>query len=386
MVVGIVVTVICWLPAAGSDGHPTSALRAGVLAFLTANHGGVVLDGVDVAFVPMGMTLILVAIAWHAGGLLADLADELGVANRSQRVEAVLIQAACYALVCAVLIPIGTVGASQVRAIATVLAAFVLCAVVAGCAMARASGAFESSPTWARNAGQAAVAATAVLLAGGALLIAVSLALHSGRVTHLSSQVGGGLSGVPVLVIGVLAAPNAVVGASSYLAGPGFAVGSGTTFTLFTTAHGMLPAFPVLGAVPAAAANAMVLAWAAIVLVGAAAAAAAILLRESGPRLRAAGLASAGAGLMMAVLAWLAGGGIGERRLRTVGASAWQLGLAVAGELAVLIGLILAGTWLLSWWRARHVGGKGTTLSERENSEEPKEHEPKDENVLAAPS
>ena len=73
---------------------------------------------------------------------------------------------------------------------------------------------------------------------------------HAGQVSQLSRMVGGGVSGIPLLVLGVLCAPNAVIAAVSFLAGPGFAVGTGTSVTAFSASRGTLPAFPILGAVP----------------------------------------------------------------------------------------------------------------------------------------
>ena len=66
----------------------------------------------------------------------------------------------------------------------------------------------------------------------------------------LSRQVGGGWGSVPILLLGVLAAPNAVIAGAAYLAGPGFAIGTGGTASALSTAHGVLPAFPLLGAMP----------------------------------------------------------------------------------------------------------------------------------------
>ena len=59
----------------------------------------------------------------------------------------------------------------------------------------------------------------ALYLAGGALLVAGSLVLHFHRVTEISRQVGGGLTGLPVLVIGLLCAPNAAVAGAAYADG-----------------------------------------------------------------------------------------------------------------------------------------------------------------------
>jgi membrane protein implicated in regulation of membrane protease activity len=52
------------------------------------------------------------------------------------------------------------------------------------------------------------------------------------------------------------------------------------------------------------------------------------------------------AGFGMALLAWLAGGAIGSGRLSTVGASPWQVGLTVAGEIATVSLAYLGVRWL----------------------------------------
>ena len=77
-VVAIAGVAICWLPAAGAAGNATSAIRAGVLTFLAAVHGGITVDGVDAAFVPLGMTVVVAAFAWRAGRGLGATADALG--------------------------------------------------------------------------------------------------------------------------------------------------------------------------------------------------------------------------------------------------------------------------------------------------------------------
>jgi hypothetical protein len=41
----IVAVAICWLPVSGASGHSISAVRAGLLTFLAALHGGVTVDG-----------------------------------------------------------------------------------------------------------------------------------------------------------------------------------------------------------------------------------------------------------------------------------------------------------------------------------------------------
>jgi hypothetical protein len=194
-----------------------------------------------------------------------------------------------------------------------------------------------------------------VYLAAGALLVAASLVVHHGQVQAVSAQVGGGWGRVPVLLLGVLAAPNAAVAGTAYLAGPGFAVGAGTDVHLLTAAHGTLPAFPLLGALPVGDGTdplAFGAAVATVLLAGIVTAALADRAQTWSERLWHTVGAAMLAGVAMLVLGWQAGGAIGAGRLRTVGPSPWQLGAAVTGEVLVValavLGLVAAVRWIRS--------------------------------------
>src|SRR5262249_57550448 len=120
-------------------------------------------------------------------------------------------------------------------------------------------------------------------------------------------------------------------GGRGYLAGPGFAVGTGTAVTAFSSSHGVLPAFPMLAALPSGdGANAVVLTWMVVSLVAAGLVAARVAGHAEGVRGVAVAVAVAGCG--MALLASLGGGAIGTGRLATIGPSPWQAGTAVAGQ------------------------------------------------------
>jgi hypothetical protein len=180
-------------------------------------------------------------------------------------------------------------------------------------------------------------------------LVACSLAVHHGRVEQLTAQVGPGWNAAPVLLLCILAAPNAVIAGAAYLAGPGFAVGSGTTVAAGASTHGVLPAFPVLAALPSGPSPGWM--WWPVVLVplGASVYAGRSALREDGwpARLRACAVGAAIAAVGGAVLGWQAGGGIGDGRLHVIGASPWQFGLAVGAELLVgsVVTLGVAAGW-----------------------------------------
>ncbi len=348
----VVVAVLCWLPDAGVSGRAGSALRAGLLSFLAAQHGGITVDGISAQFLPLGMLLIVATFIWRAGRTIADAIDES--TSPPQLGAALGLGALTYAAACAVVVEVSRLGTSHASLLAVPTAAFVLFAVVAGVAIA--STLSLTLPSWLVGAARGAVAAAALYLASGALLVAGSLIVHAHRVTDLSGQVGGGLSSLPILVISLLCAPNAAVAGAAYLAGPGFAVGSDTTVNAFSTSHGVLPALPVLGAIPDGhGADVLVLALMGVVpLLAAAVVARAI--RRAGPsgfwrQLRSAMVSAALTGSALAVAAWLGGGSAGTGRLRVVGASVWQVGFAVTavvGVLAVLaISVLSAWDWLV---------------------------------------
>ena len=345
----LVVVVICWLPDAGVSGRPMSAIKAGILAFLTAQGGGLTLNGVSVAFVPLAMTAAVGLVAWRAGRTLADAASEL--TDPGELLTALGAQTAAYAATCTVLVPLATLGTTHVSLPGTLFASAVLFGLVSGCAFATHTDAgadlLARLPVQLTRAVRTSAAVVGIYLFTGTLLALGSLIVHAGRVMDLSRQVGGGLSGLPILVLGVVSAPNAVVAGSSYLAGPGFAVGSGTSVNAFSTSHGLLPAFPLLGAVPDGhGAGPLVLALMAVTALAAGTSAAVLVRRHGalglGSWCTGVALSAAGTGVAMAVLSWLAGGSAGPGRLHVVGASAWQVGVATAvvaaivGELAVL--------------------------------------------------
>jgi hypothetical protein len=347
-VLGTVVAVVCWFPEAGVAGHPLSAVRAGLLGFLAAQHGGITVDTVPTTLVPLLALSAVVVIIWRAGTALAEVAAIVGERRRRAIVGAGLLQAATYAAACVVLVPMSAVGSTSVRIVPVGLAAFVLGACVGITALIRyALGPWDWLPDVVVRGARGAAGAIAVYLGSGAILVAGSLVMHAGRAMDLSRQVGGGFSGLPIAVLGVLCMPNAAVAASAYLAGPGFAVGSGTVFTAFSAEHGVLPAFPLLGALPSGhGANVFVGAW----MLGTVLLAGVITLRlaSGDDALRGVAAAALISAPAMALVTWLGGGAVGTGRLRTVGASPWQVGLAVAGEIATVTLLLIAAQTL---WR-----------------------------------
>ena len=349
----IVVVAACWLPVSGTTGRTNSAIRAGLLTFLAALHGGVTVDGVSAAWLPLGMTVIVGLTAWRAGSGLADAAHQADERDSTRLLVAGIAQVLSFTVGCLVAVPFASLGTSRAPMFGVGVAAVVLFSLTGGAAFVRSSAlresVLDSVPAPVRLVLRAGAAAAAVYLVAGAGVAAASLVLHQTAAERLSSSVGGGIGGIPVLLLGVLAAPNAAIATASFLAGPGFALGTGTHVWLFGSAHGVLPAFPILAAVPTGRPNPATFAVAALVPLVAGGVVARMAGRSPGlwRRVGTALAAALAAGATMFLLGWQGGGAVGEGRLRAVGASPWQLGAAVAAGVAViaLLGVAVATAW-----------------------------------------
>jgi hypothetical protein len=193
----------------------------------------------------------------------------------------------------------------------------------------------------ARRTLPSAVVAVSTLLAGGALLAGGSLLGHVGQAADLAAAgAPGAAGGLGLLVVGLSYVPNAVVCAASWLAGPGFAVGTGTAVGPFAHELGAVPALPLLAALPAGGVPGWLGAVSLLVPLGAGALAGALLHRRAPAPTRLRALldvlvTAVWSGAAAALLAVLAGGAAGAGRLASVGPSATRFGLAVSLEVAV---------------------------------------------------
>jgi hypothetical protein len=293
------------------------------------------------------MLLVVAVTAWRAGSGLADAAEALGERDPVRLGLVALAQTAAFTAGTMAAVPFATLGTSRASLPGVGAAAFVVFGLTGGVAFVRSTALRawfgELLPQRLGQVLRAGAAAVLGYCAVAAVLVAGSLIAHHGEVQALSATLGGGLGTLPVLLLGILAAPNAVAAGVAYLSGPGFTVGTGTTVTLFSTAHGTLPAFPVLGAIPGDRAGPVVWAGAALAALAAAVAITRVATRcecwlES---LGVAALASIASGVFVVVLTWQGGGSAGDGRLRTVGASPWQSGCAVAAAQLIMCTALL---------------------------------------------
>ncbi|WP_405880224.1 DUF6350 family protein [Streptomyces sp. NBC_01136] len=195
---------------------------------------------------------------------------------------------------------------------------------------------------------RAAGAGAAVLVGGGALLVGASLVWHGGAARDSFQQVTEVWSGrFAVLLLCLALVPNAAVWGAAYGLGPGVVLGVGHVAGPFSVAgpEPSLPAFPLLAAVPVPGAGAGAeWGWVGGVVPGAAGVTVAWFLVAAGvprvPRVPGEGrevwswgrmvvgmgLAGVLCGVVLAVLAGVAGGPLGVAALAHFGPVWWQVG------------------------------------------------------------
>lgn len=200
----------------------------------------------------------------------------------------------------------------------------------------------------AARAGAAAVSATVVV---ASLLVATLLFANYAQLIQLYEALHAGAVGGLALTAGQLAfVPNLVLWAASWLVGPGFAVGTGSSVSPLGTSLGPIPAVPVLGALPPDGLDYGIVGLLVPVLAAffAGVALRRRLARELGDGGRAGRVVWFGAfivagalsgGLLLGLLAWASTGAAGPGRLVDVGPDPLMVGAVAAIEF--LIGLSL---------------------------------------------
>jgi hypothetical protein len=204
----------------------------------------------------------------------------------------------------------------------------------------------------AASAVRGGAAAAALLLAGAAVVFAVTLVVHYATVVGLYESVQAGYLGGVAITIGQLAlVPNAVLWTASWLAGPGFALGTGSSIGALGTQVGPIPSIPLLGVVPQGdpAFGFVGILVPLLAGFGAAWLLSAWYLRRGirstlGSALAAAVGTGVVAGAVIGLLAWWSSGAAGPGRLHTVGPDGWFVFLAVAVEVSVgaVVGTVAA--------------------------------------------
>lgn len=215
----------------------------------------------------------------------------------------------------------------------------------------------ERIPPMVRDAAAAALragtGAAALVIAGAALVLTVLILGNYGGIISLYEQLQSGVLGGAALTIAQLAfLPNLVIWLASWMIGPGFAIGTGSSVSPIGTELGPLPGLPLFGVIPAGGFSFGLVGILVPIVSGFLAAA---LLRSRAATLRdrhgmsALLVAALGigivAGIELGLLAWWSSGALGPGRLHDVGPNPWLVGSIAAAEVAVaaIIGLVAGG-------------------------------------------
>lgn len=358
--VSLVICLACALTAwfladAGAHGDTTDALRVGSVTWLIGHGSRAQVGGMPIGMVPLAVTMMLVLVAFRSGRAAARNAAPV---TDDRTLFGAIGTFACGYVVVAVLV--GVLGAEATASVSlprTVLGALAISGLAGGIGLAAGSGRLDlwmdRVPGWARQVVVGAVAGALALIAASAVLVAGALlGSFSEAATILSGldlSVGDAVS---LTFVTALFAPNVVLLGASYLLGPGFAFGVGTTVSPTAVSLGVVPALPVLAALPGEGSSS---GWLNLLIaVPALAAAIGVGLARRGtepPAYDLAALQGAGAGFAAGVLVTvaiaMAGGPLGTGRLVEIGAPVAEVLVFAVGTMSV--GGVIGGlvtTWL----------------------------------------
>ncbi|NYG55085.1 DUF6350 family protein [Nocardioides perillae] len=365
----LLLAVVGWfLTDAGAHGTPRDALQVGALGWLVAHGSGVSVRGTAVTVLPLGLTLLAAWATWRVGRRAGEAlsghgpdADRLADGERDWTVPgATALFAVGYAVTVVVVAALAADPSTAPSTGRALGGALLLAVLLGGTGLAVGSGrAAVWLPMLPRLVRPAATVARAVLtwvLGAAALLLLAALLLDGGAVLQVVDDLGADAGDVALLVVlTLLLLPGAVVWSAAWLLGPGFGVGAGTVVSPALTVLGALPLVPLVPALPAAgsAPRWVVVGVAAVPVLLAAVATARVqrhqpTLRWDDGVLRGC-VGGVAAGVLLGVLAALAGGALGPGRMAVVGPLAGDV--LVHAVAALGVGGALGGAVATAWQR-----------------------------------
>jgi hypothetical protein len=348
-----VFALLAWVADARSGSGLAGALRAAAQIWLAAHGATIAVPGGQVRLMPLGLTALVAVLLGRAGASVAQVAPP---GTPRQFAERVAMVALPYAGITTVIAAVATSATVRPAPLPAALGALLLAGLAVGYGVATTTGTRvaelspERMPGPVRAVLRGAVGGVGVVVAGGALLAAVALGGQLIRTASTAASLGPGwIGGLTLLMFQIALVPTAAIWGAACLVGPGFALGSGTSVSMFSVSVPAVPALPMLAAVPGNGDPPEALRLLVLVPVVAGMVAGILADRPGRPgRPAAAALTGAAAGVAAAILlvvgAVLAGGSAGPGKLATVGPSPWRVGLAAAVEIGVPAAI-------MAWWR-----------------------------------
>ena len=339
--------LILWLGNTGGETEIgwAQALRWGGLLWLVANGAAVSIAGITITLLPWGLVLV---------PLVLLSAGTAWAVRRSEAREPLAVLWAIapgvvlYTLIAAGIDVLVSEPVARVDLLDAVLGGLVVALLGASWGGIRASGLIDRLPVplTVRAGVRSAAVAVFVVIGIGAIAATVSLlvgiddAITMGR--SLSAGAGGG---VGLLLLGLAYVPVMVTWGAAYVLGAGVTLGGGAVLSPFlaTTTPADLPAFPLLATLPQQPPPMAWLLPVSGILAGVLAGA--LIARTCRAearlvRLAVAAAAAVGAGLLLAIMAWLSLGSLGTDALVDLGPDPTIVG--VLGVVLVSIGAVPA--------------------------------------------
>ncbi|WP_068921297.1 cell division protein PerM [Planobispora rosea] len=371
-------TLIGWIAAprdALGPGLP-GVFRTAAQLWLAAHHAGFAIPGGSVGLIPLGLMILPTFLLYRAGIWMARDADlrlrmparlpkdspkdEATARRRAQLVlvgQAGVSLAAPYALLAGGITFVARNEITQPFLGDVLISHFALGFLAGALGTVRVIGPWRSMvrllPERTRSVVAGTAAATGVMLAAGAALVLGAVVVGFDQVRQLTDVLAPGfVGGLLLLLVQGLYLLNAFIWGMAYIAGPGFAVGTGTLVAPTGVQLGTVPSLPILGALPEAGPTpAWVMAVIAVPFVAGAVGGVVLVRVAPSPSYEGAPLwgfaCGIATGCVAGLLAALSGGSLGGSRLAAMGPSGWEVMLSVTLETGVAAG-ISAG--LANWW------------------------------------
>lgn len=341
------VLLLALVGAIGTGASMADAAGIGAGAWLLA-HGVPVTTPTDrITLMPLAITLWVGWRLTRAGVHASRATGALRTVSAWPAVRAGLAVGAGYAALGALAAGLVRPGGAEVSVLrAAVTFGAVATAAAIGGALARARAGrrlLGRVPRSLVDAARIGLAATGFLLAAGAALAGLALALAGREATQMLAAYQAGIAGqIGITALCLAYLPNLAVWAAAYLIGPGFALGTGTVVSPGDVLLGPVPALPVFAALPAAPVTGFgPVLLAAPLLAGVVAGLLAKRSQTPGADdgwaavLGAAALAGPVAGVLVQVTMVLSRGGLGSGRLAHVGPEDIRVPIIAAAVIAV---------------------------------------------------
>ncbi|WFF01395.1 DUF6350 family protein [Micromonospora sp. WMMD964] len=347
------VAIVLGLVQLGTDSTTLAGTLRTALAGWLLGHGVPLhTDSGPLGLAPLALTVLAL---WRLSRAGVHVSRAIGARDtRSPRramvaAGAVGVAYALFGVLAAVLIGSGGPEVSAIRAGATFAVVGTFAALVGAVRITAVTRVLVARiPGPVRDGVRTGLVAGLLLLGAGAGAAGLAVATGGGDAADMIGAYRTGVAGqAGITLVSVAYAPNAAIWSTSYLLGPGFAVGTDTAVRTSEVSVGALPAVPLLAGLPRGPVDGLgALLLAVPVLVGMVAGwlLARRVARLAGPErapqrwaevLTPAVLAGPVAGVLLGLAAAISGGPLGAGRLAQVGPVGWQVGGVATAVIAV---------------------------------------------------